>query len=423
MSSKRLDSYFLQNTIGVSSTEFFWGLSMPVLVESTFLQVFLRRLGASSFLVGLIPAILFTGLSLFGLFSGYFTSHLPAKRKAVILTHIIGSLPFPVIGAVLLISGFTSITIPLFFCVYGMFSMLLGFMAPLWQNYVVKIFSERNAVKGLSFMWIVQNISKIISSFLIAKAVDHFGIAAGSSGVIFILVGVFCFIGSFMFFITREGEEVNEPVDREKNFFRHLFLSAEQAFSNRNFIFFIISDFETFAILGVVAFYANYAIEFCGIKAAAATGVFVGLYYIGGFTANFLLGTLNILSLKNKYFYTRFFSFSAVLLLVFLQDLTVFLIVSFFLGFSRSNRSLLYPVAIKRIARTKDATNHFALAYIIQLPVSVGLPLLNGRFLDLMSSRGALSYKLLFLLMAVIIVISMIFLIKTRFPEEHRDVR
>ena len=156
-----LDSFFLRNTIGISGTEFFWGLGLPVLLESTFLQVYLRKLGASNLMIGMVPAMLFAGLSVFGLFSGYLTSHLESKRKAVIVTHVFGSLPFPLLGIVLLATGFNSFSIPMFFISYGLFSALLGLMAPLWQNYIVKIFSAARAVQGLSVMWIVQNIAKI----------------------------------------------------------------------------------------------------------------------------------------------------------------------------------------------------------------------------------------------------------------------
>jgi hypothetical protein len=37
------DLYFLQNVFGISTVEFFWGLGLPVVVESTFLQLFLKR--------------------------------------------------------------------------------------------------------------------------------------------------------------------------------------------------------------------------------------------------------------------------------------------------------------------------------------------------------------------------------------------
>ena len=63
-----MDQYFRRNTFGISSVEFLWGLGMPVVVESTFLQLFLRNLGASNFLIGLIPTLFSGGVAVFALF-------------------------------------------------------------------------------------------------------------------------------------------------------------------------------------------------------------------------------------------------------------------------------------------------------------------------------------------------------------------
>jgi len=58
---------------------------MPVVVESTFLQLFLRNLGASNFLIGLIPTLFSGGVAVFSLFAGTLTGHVEHKRPAVIL--------------------------------------------------------------------------------------------------------------------------------------------------------------------------------------------------------------------------------------------------------------------------------------------------------------------------------------------------
>ncbi len=65
--------YFTRNVCGVSAVEFLWGLGFPIVLESTFLQLFLKSLGASGFVIGLVPSILIIGISCFPLFSSYFT--------------------------------------------------------------------------------------------------------------------------------------------------------------------------------------------------------------------------------------------------------------------------------------------------------------------------------------------------------------
>ena len=53
---RQKDSYFRRNVFGVASVEFFWGLGFPIVLESTFLQLFLKHLGASSFVIGIVPS-------------------------------------------------------------------------------------------------------------------------------------------------------------------------------------------------------------------------------------------------------------------------------------------------------------------------------------------------------------------------------
>ena len=416
-----LDRHFLRNTIGISAAELMTGFGLPVLIESTFLQLFLRRLGASGFVVGLVPAFLFAGLSLFGLFSGYFTSHLVYKRRALILTQILGSLPFLVFGLILPLTGFGNSTIALFFVFYALFSALLGLLAPLWHNYLTKIFSPLRVVKGLSVMWITQNVARIISSFIIAKVVETMDITVESSSLLFLLVGATFFAGAFLFLITVEEEKKNETKKREPSFFRHLAVSSRRVLKNGQFINFLVSDIETYAVLGTIAFYAIYATEHCGVSSAAAAGIFIAFFYTGGFTANILFGTLGLLHFKLKFGAGKLCSMAALLLLIFFQPFWVFLLVSFLLGFTRANRSLLYPVAVKRLAFGKDATDYFALAYIIMLPLSVGLPLFNGWLLDSLKTYGSLSFRIMFAIMALMTGVSIVFLKKTQFPAAEND--
>ena len=56
------DRYFRRNVFGVSVVEFLWGLGFPIVLESTFLQLFLKSLGASSLLTGEVSSRPCSGL-------------------------------------------------------------------------------------------------------------------------------------------------------------------------------------------------------------------------------------------------------------------------------------------------------------------------------------------------------------------------
>ena len=129
-SDPAIDNYFIRNTAGLSSAEFFWGLAIPVLFESAFLQIFLRQIGASNKTVGLIPSILATGIMLFSIMSAWMTSHLVRKKRAVIFAHMAASIPFFLFGLALpFIPGSQRITV--FMVTYVVFAITLGITLPL----------------------------------------------------------------------------------------------------------------------------------------------------------------------------------------------------------------------------------------------------------------------------------------------------
>ncbi len=409
------DHYYLRNVIGISGTEFLWGFGTPVMFESTFIQLFLRNLGASSFLVGLVPALFFVGLSVFALFAGYFTSHLPRKRTVVILTHLYSGVIPLIFGLLLFFMDQVTLIILIFFISYALFSISIGFTAPIWQNYLVKIFSEKKAFSGISIMMISQSMAKLVSSFLVAKIVSRYSFSTASCGVIFTAVGMFFIAGAFMFLLTKEIADENENNIRHPSFFTHFRHSLAEVVKNRNFLYFLGSDLELFAVINIISFYANYATEYCGIEPAVAAGLFVASNYTGAIMINILLGWIGLFKLKNKYIFSRIISFSAIIILVLWQSLWAFLLVSFLLGCSRSIRMLAYPPAVKKLSGLADATNYFSVAPILTLPLSAGISLMNGRFLDHFAVWGAFSYKLMFMGMALLVVISLFFIIKTDF--------
>jgi len=123
---QKKNEFFTRNAAGSGGGEIFWGLGMPIVIESTFLQVFLRRLGASSLFVGLVPTFFFVGIAVFGLISGYLTGHQQNKRKALIITHVFAALPMSLFGVFFLITGTGPRTLPVFLVLYGFFPWVSG---------------------------------------------------------------------------------------------------------------------------------------------------------------------------------------------------------------------------------------------------------------------------------------------------------
>ncbi len=417
------DHYFLQNVIGISAVEFLWGLGLPIVIESTFLQLFLKSLGASSFAIGLIPFFFFIGSSVFALLSSYLTSGLAFKRKAVIILHLVSGASLLLFGISLFVFGQVSHILIVFFSCYAIFSVCVGMTLPVWLNFLVKIFSENKSVSGLAFMMIAQNVAKLLCSLIIVRFVEKYAFSLESSALAFMAVGILFIVGSTFFLITRELPHPHEtPAVKRVPFFGYIIESIRHILKNRNFLYFLAGDLEFFIVVTIISFYANYATTWCGIDAASAAGIFVGCIYCGAIFANISLGSMGFFSLKNKYIISKIFSFSAVIMLTFFCYYWSFYIASFLLGASRGTRMIVFAPAVKKLSGQADSTSYFAVGPILTLPFAICLPLVFGKFLDHFAWLQADSYRTIFIISIVLILVTLICILKTDFTDEKQNI-
>jgi MFS family permease len=395
MDASSNDRYYIRNVFGISAVEFLWGLGFPVVVESTFLQLFLKNLGAGGLALGMIPFFFFIGASVFALLSSYMTEGLVFKRRAVVVLHLISALSLLVFGGLLILLNRSDNILILFFACYAVFSVCIGMTLPVWLNYLVKILSEEKSTAGLAYMMIAQNAAKLISSLVILRVVERYAFAPLASAVIFLVVGVLFVLGSLFFFLTREADDRTPGRPRRPPFGTFVGNTRRHMFRNRNFLVFLGSDLELYIVVTVISFYAAYATEYGGIAPAVAAGVFVGLIYIGAICANVVLGTLGWLSLKHKAMASKVCSMGAVLLLALWGTPACFYIASFLLGAARGTRMIVYAPAVKKLSGLSDATPYFAVAPLLTLPLAMGLPLACGHFLDRMAWMAGDAYRLM----------------------------
>jgi hypothetical protein len=417
MTSNSQDRHFARNVSGICGVELLWGLGMPVVIESTFLQVFLRNLGATSFLVGLIPTLMSAGTAVFSLISYSLTGRLSRKRGAVIAVHVAAAAPVLAFGMLLGASGIRSSTLPLFLAAYSLFAVGVGLILPAWQNYLVKIFSAERSIRALALMMIIQSAAKLAGSLWLVRVVERFSFSAAGSSLVFTLVGLLFLAGSFFFLLTVEQPE---PLAQQAGRLRLSRLRAH-AEDNRSFLLLLGTDLEYWALGGVIAFYANFATEYCGIAPALASGLFVAFAYLGGILANALLGWANLLAVRDKYLLTKLLAAAGILLLAAHPVSWVFYLVSLLFGASRGTRQMVYTPAVKRLSGASDATLYFALSYILSLPFSTGLPLLNGTFLDRFARWGAWSYRGMFLGMAALAMAGIFFTLRVPWEGHGRS--
>ncbi len=413
-----IDIYYKRNVVGISGPEFFWGLGLPIVIESTFLQLFLKNLGASSFAIGFIPSFMFIGCSIFALYGDYFTIHLSYKRGAVMLLHAISALAIFLFGIVLLILGKSNYILMVFFICYAVFSVCIGVTVPVWQNYLVKIFTSERSISALGVMMVVQSAGKLITSFFLVKIVEKYSFSVESSAVIFIGVGILFFVGTGFYLFTREQADIGASnKEKRDSFWVYTMLSIRQVVKDRNSLLFLAGDFDFYAIIAIISFYANYATIYCNIDPAVAGGVFIGCIYFGVIVTNVLFGVFGVFSIKKKYIMAKIFSIFAIILLLLFSRNWSFFLASFLLGTARGMRPISFSPAIKRLSGLENATRYFAVAPLITIPFAFSLPLLYGKILDNFSHLNGNEYRTVFSISLVIIFVAIVCIIKTDFKD------
>lgn len=417
------ENSFRRNVGAVSAVEFFWGLGFPLVLESTFLQLFLKKLGASSFAIGVVPSLFIFGISTFPIFATYLSRNFQYRKVLVTLLHAVSGMAVMLFGSILLLLHEQSQVIPLFFGCYTVFSLGMGLTIPIWLDFIVRIFPPSRTVPALGYMMLAQNFAKVISSFFILAIVDRYAFSIRSSAYVFLFTGAVFIIGSLCFLLTKEVVNPKRSERNELGFIAHTRKTFGLILSNRRFLVFLIADLDIYVVLTVMSFYATYATGFFGIDPAIGAGAFVGAIYGGSIGVNILFGVLNLLELKQKLILSKCISLTILILLIFLPNLYSFFVVSFMLGIVRAMRNMIYAPSIKLFAGRTDATAYFSLAPILTLPIGSGLPLLFGKALDLLSPMQADSFRILFGLCFLYIVVTLYFSIQTDYSRTADDGR
>ncbi len=410
----RKDNYFFRNAKAVATVEFFWGLGFPIVLESTFLQLFLKELGASDLLVGSVPGLFVFCAASLPIFAGYLTRNIRFKKKIVMIAHIVPGTTIFFLGCTMLAIDEKYI-LPIFFFFYTIFSMTLGFAMPLWLNFLARIFSQTRAVPGLGYMMLAQNIAKIISSLFLLKIIAQFAFSATSCAMIFLGTGTLFIVGALFFLICKEFEEEDDPLPSQSSFLVHTREALQEIVANKPFLVFLAADLDYYIIITTLSFYANYANQYYGVSQAVAAGFFVSCIYSGSIAVNILLGTLNLLKIKQKFILSKGLTGIALLLLITVPGIWSFFLISFLLGMTRAIRNMVYTPSVKFFSGKSDATDYFALGPLLTAPIAFGFPLLFGKILDLTSALGATSYKILFGASTILLLVTFVFTLQTNY--------
>jgi hypothetical protein len=237
-----------------------------------------------------------------------------------------------------------------------------------------------------------------------------------ASALVFIAVGLLFALGGFFFLLTKEAPlELKGESNRKHSFWRYTKDAARRILKNRNFIMYLAGDMDFYVVVTVISFYANYATTFCDIAAPVAAGMFVGFIYAGAILTNIFLGSLDILSIRNKYILSKAAALTAIGTLIVFGHQWSFFLASFLLGVSRGTRMIVYAPSVKRLSGMADSTSYFAVAPILTTPFAASVPLIFGRFLDHFTWLNGDAYRIIFAVALFLIFGSLVCILRVDF--------
>ena len=422
-----------RNTAGLAGSEFCVGLALPVIMaDAAFLPLLMRAAGGTTFEVGLMAAIFWAALAFLPLLSAYLTRAVPDKRTIAIVTNATLALPPLGFGGVLLLLGPRFLSVAALLTTYAFLSAAFGISAPLWREYVTRMFPPQRVFAGLSVMFALQTVARTLSGLIAAALVQRFVFAPAMVGLLFVGTGLLLAASALLLALTREfAPDAPAAASAEPGAGARFADVVATALRNRSFLLYMANDVEFFASSAVTAFYAVYATEHVGVAAAAATA-FVVATHAGSTAAYLFLGRSRLLSLRQRLILGKCFSVAGVLLIVAVPAYAVpasaggaaappalwaFFAASALLGIGRASRQLAFMPVVKLLSRRADATAYYALAQLVTMPLSVGLPLLAGRALQLLAALDGGGYRLVFGALAVLMAASMPVLLRIDLTE------
>ena len=412
-----------RNTAGLAGSEFCVGLALPVITaDAAFLPLLMRAAGGTTFEVGLMAAIFWAALAFLPLLSAYLTRGVPDKRTIAIVTNATLALPPLAFGGMLLL-GPRFLSVSALIVTYAFLAAAFGISAPLWREYVTRVFPPQRVFAGLSVMFTLQTVARILSGLLAAALVQRVVFAPTMVGLVFVGTGLLLAASALLLALTRELAPAPPAAASDESGAGARFTDVvATALRNRSFLLYMANDIEFFASSAVTAFYAVYATEHVGVAAAAATA-FVVATHAGSTAAYLFLGRSRLLSLRQRLILGKCCSVAGVLLVLAVPAAAApapwaFFVASALIGIGRASRQLAFMPVVKLLSRRADATAYYALAQLVTMPLSVGLPLLAGRVLQLLAALGGGGYRLVFGGLAALMAASMWVLLRIDLTEQ-----
>jgi MFS family permease len=152
-SAEQVLPYWRRNFAANFVDVLFFSLAMAFASMNTIMPVFIRQLGGSALIVGLVPAIVQTGQLLPPLFAAPYIAPLARKLPFLLKVTLGERLPWPILalGCIVLAPRSSTAMLVLAVCLLAIFGLAGGICLPAWMDIVARVTPLR--MRGRLFGW------------------------------------------------------------------------------------------------------------------------------------------------------------------------------------------------------------------------------------------------------------------------------
>ncbi len=257
----------------------FFSLGLAFVSMSTIMPVFIRQLGGSPLVVGLIPALVQTGQVLPPLFAAPYIAPLECKLPFLLKMTLGERLPWPVlaIACIVLAPRYPAAMLGLTACLLAIFGLAGGICTPAWMDIIARVTPLR--MRGKLFGWsgALSGLLGVGGGLAAERMLAEFAFPYNFAAC-FAAASV-CMLASFLALAT-----IREPISEERapgtsirTYIRQLPVLLRQD-----------RDFSIFIVVRILSALAGMAVAFVVIYATEQRGLPESV--VGRFTA-WMLGT------------------------------------------------------------------------------------------------------------------------------------
>jgi len=391
-----------------------WGLGSAFVSYVVILPVFLKKLGASEFAIGLMPALFMLCLCLPQLLAARLTHHLPIKKVFFTFTHYPCTLSLLLLAYLVLRPAEISepALVVAVFAWVAIYGLSISFAMPMWVNLQAKLFPTAVRGKSFGYVFLAGSVLGAIGSKGAERVLERYPYPSNFA-ILFAAAGIVLSACVTSFFWLREPPSTEETSEGKSSFLRDV---LDILRTSSGFRWFLAARFIGALSLMAAAFYTVAGIEKFSLPSAAA-GSFGAVMLAAQVAGSWAAGRLgDRFGFKLVFLITSALGIAAAATAILAPTPAWYYLVFVLFGIRRATASIGFHNLCIDFCPTPDKTTFVALASTVLCPAYVLGPVAGG----LLATRLEAHYNAVFAV-AVICAFAALVLTALRVPEPRRD--